>query len=1078
MFTVNSGEEISKAIALHDKAQYADALAAYDKIPRNDTNYVKACFEAALSARIDKQFPRAIAYAKRGLEVPYNDMEHDLLLQIGNIYDEWERYDSAMYWFGKAKERFPNSFVVEHSRGISFYLQKKYDSSFACFRRVLLKNPFAFNTHYFMGNLASELGYPVQAMMSYAFCMAVNPGSSRQGQALAAMYRLTNLSDDVLSKMENRKTYSFLSENYSDLENFFKAKMAMEEKYKIKTPIDEITFRQLNLVAEYLPETNTPEAFYGRFYGTLFRSMYKENLFGAFTVQMVSEVENEKAQQLTKKYDSDVKKLRDFLRGKLNDIGYAGNLEGKADYGFLFENGRPAAYGKRNDKNPDELDGLWIFFNEVGDTLARAMYKKGEPEGEFITWYNNHKVKSKGTIRGGQKQGLWLSYYSNGSLKEEENYTAGKLNGAYKSFHRNGATAETHQYVNAKKNGPAMVHFESGSPRYDLKFQNDLPADKLTEYYPYGKLKSVTGVRNGKAEGEFTNYHGNGQIEMKGKMHEGDKDGLCMSYYYDGTLYSKENYKEGKLHGACEYFHRNGVRSEVSMFDNGERSGMDTVYDEEKRILTVTEYKRDHIKSIAYYNVLTGKVVYSSKVDDKDKNLIKLYSRVGTLSVECITDRDGQYNGEYKSYYDDGSLDETRMYVNGEGNGPLKSYFKNGKLAEEYTLLNDEKEGQYRSWYYNGQLRSEGMYTAGQRQGYWYEYNSAGTLMEKEYFIDDERHGPQEYFHPNGVKRVTDHYEHGVSEMMIQYDSSGKETFRITFEPGKAHTYTFKGPTGKDMRLATTTNGYLQGAYEYKFPDGSVKTKGYYRNGLKDSLLQSYYPGGQLERSGHYLNNERHGRWVSYYRDGKIKQIEHFAFGDAENSDTLYYENGAIEIIIPYKDDKRHGMLARYAPGGELIYKYHYLDGILVGYTYENPDGSLHEEIPVENNGKTVTLKSFYRNGKVSHETGYKNRDYEDGRKVYYPDGKVLYECTYKLGKRMSPEKEYYANGQLKTQLDFKEEEVDGKHQEFTPDGKLYTELVYKNGYLHGPANYYDQQGKLQYALSFWWDDPITMSKH
>ncbi|HMC83951.1 MAG TPA: hypothetical protein VKI61_00430, partial [Chitinophagaceae bacterium] len=57
---INSGEIISEAVKLHDAGKYKEAIDQYKKINRNDTNYVWALYETALSYSADSQYNEAI----------------------------------------------------------------------------------------------------------------------------------------------------------------------------------------------------------------------------------------------------------------------------------------------------------------------------------------------------------------------------------------------------------------------------------------------------------------------------------------------------------------------------------------------------------------------------------------------------------------------------------------------------------------------------------------------------------------------------------------------------------------------------------------------------------------------------------------------------------------------------------------------------------------------------------------------------------------------------------------------------------------------------------------------------------
>lgn len=87
-------------------------------------------------------------------------------------------------------------------------------------------------------------------------------------------------------------------------------------------------------------------------------------------------------------------------------------------------------------------------------------------------------------------------------------------------------------------------------------------------------------------------------------------------------------------------------------------------------------------------------------MDDKQKNLLKLYNTTGNLTKEVVCDRDGIFNGEYKSYYYNGKLKNVVEYVKGDQEGKMISYFSNGKVNTDYNYEAGEMDGRYKRFFF------------------------------------------------------------------------------------------------------------------------------------------------------------------------------------------------------------------------------------------------------------------------------------------------------------------------------------------------------------------------------------------
>ena len=62
-------------------------------------------------------------------------------------------------------------------------------------------------------------------------------------------------------------------------------------------------------------------------------------------------------------------------------------------------------------------------------------------------------------------------------------------------------------------------------------------------------------------------------------------------------------------------------------------------------------------------------------------------------------DDNGLFQGEYKSYYDNGKIDAHCYYKDGQFHGIYKEYYTNGNLFNICNYINDEEHGEDK--YYN-----------------------------------------------------------------------------------------------------------------------------------------------------------------------------------------------------------------------------------------------------------------------------------------------------------------------------------------------------------------------------------------
>ena len=79
-------------------------------------------------------------------------------------------------------------------------------------------------------------------------------------------------------------------------------------------------------------------------------------------------------------------------------------------------------------------------------------FKKGQKNGEWLSYFNNGQLWSKGNYKAGKEEGLW-KFYSKGQLWVGTNYKDGQQDGLYEHYYDNGKLRSTGNYKNNKQEG-------------------------------------------------------------------------------------------------------------------------------------------------------------------------------------------------------------------------------------------------------------------------------------------------------------------------------------------------------------------------------------------------------------------------------------------------------------------------------------------------------------------------------------------------------------------------------------------------------------------------------------------------
>ena len=100
--------------------------------------------------------------------------------------------------------------------------------------------------------------------------------------------------------------------------------------------------------------------------------------------------------------------------------------------------------------------------------------------------------------------------------------------------------------------------------------------------------------------------------------------------------------------------------------------------------------------------------------------------------MDDLVERDGIH---YKKFSDVPFTGEVKgkyqgRFKNGEMDGPWVSYYDNGQLHTKGTAKNGKQEGPWVFYHENGQLMQKGDFKNGKKEGRWVIYYGDGTLLK------------------------------------------------------------------------------------------------------------------------------------------------------------------------------------------------------------------------------------------------------------------------------------------------------------------------------------------------------------
>jgi uncharacterized protein len=1071
---IHSRDLAATADELLDSGDYKKALAIFEQIDRNDSNYKRSVYGRALSCQGDSQFNKAIHYCQEALQLKdQQGLQPRIYDTYANLLDDIGDIEKSLAIFDEGIKKYPAYSNLYYNKGITLFNKSRYAEAENVLKEGLLINPYLYNAHFYLGLCAVRQGKLIPAFLSFMGYMLLNPGGKFEKRCIKIMSAMANVKDEML-EFKTKQTNDG-DENFSTTEEIFLSKIALEKEYKLYVSMDDAIFRQMQVVCEKLEYKEDDPDFWMQYYVPYFKKLFSQNefepyIFWSFQNVQLKEIQdyNKKNKKLSEHFVSDVANYFNTIRST-RELLY--NKRAGQTIQYLYENGELTGRGKLS-SDGHSLDSLWTFYYSTGNLKGKGSFHDGKKYGEWTfyyfsgslqakeiyendklegrqIYYSEHGLKTNDQFfRNGLKEGLQTEYYINGNLSYSTEYKSGKLDGVYKVFYPGGQIKTYARQVNGMLSGP---------------FEN---------YYENGQISDSGSYQNGVLEGPYKGFHENGQISetssYKNNLNEGD-----WKYYYDnGKLKSKKVYVNGKEEGIEEQYYEDGSLSDTYTYKKGVLDGEALSYDKKKKLYGRFQFSNSVLQTAQYFD--KGGKQYSSSERINKRLDLKIFLPDGTLITDRSFNEKGQIEGKETVFFSNGKVSSVEEYKEGVKNGQSTDYYLNGRKKAESTLKNGKPEGYTVNYYANGNIQAEGWMSDGEAIGYWNYYDYSGKLSDRRYFVDGVINGYQTEYYPNGKVAYEKKYYHDVLEELRQFDTTGKLLIYDSFPQftGKAR---LLYPDGHKFQEYNYVNGNIDGPFIQYHPDGSIAVSRYYKFGMLDSNTVEYdYP--QVKKfDGYYKAGKRSGLWRYYNGKQQIETTEMYSEGELNGSRLFYATENNLTGKIPFRHDKRNGESYNKDPDGSLSYTVLYDDGKIEEYSYLDKDGKSVAGISGDH-GQLI-MKSFFQNGKPSRECTYIDNLLNGTDRLFYANGTLRYEDHFEFGVFEGQSSEYYSNGNLKKIRNFQNDDLEGNYKEYSEQGKLLKDLNYNNGLLQGEAKYYSDAGTLVETRNYYYGMLLSVKK-
>lgn len=593
-------------------------------------------------------------------------------------------------------------------------------------------------------------------------------------------------------------------------------------------------------------------------------------------------------------------------------------------HGEYFEYHTNGKLASKSNFVEGKREGEYLEYFVDGKISLKGSFKAGDEVGEWIYYHLNGKVKKVANFSEGKAVGIVKKFYYNGKPESIVNFNnLGNLHGTSTYFNHRGQKIIVEEYNNdilvrvasIDRNGKEFsvsgkpdgtfeftTYSALGTKKATGAFKKGIRTGTWTFYYYNGTPSEVNVYKDGKLQGEQRTYYPNGQLKNIYTYKDGVLEGLYTGYTIGNVLKSTGYYRNGNQDNVWNYFLSTGSLEHSNYLIDGEAKGWNYVYSVDGKPRMRTKY-------------LDGAIV-QHQCYDPNGEIISDINFVETTHYEMKSAKD--------------FVAAESKIIGGKYNGTFTWYHPSGKVLSQKNIVEGDDEGEYKRFYQNGSLYITGFFSNDMKTGIWTSYYEGGGVNYTENYYQNMKDSIHITYYENGKVRLTESYFAGEQDGdETHYDLNGELMVKKIFIEDEIIGYQYKkGNVLCDTILIT---------------NGSQPIIAYYGNGTKSYEQQfekfvphgyeiKYYSDGSIRQRREYKNGEQDGKCEDFFPNGKLKKLYYLTHGLYQGEYTEYWENGNVKRIITYLNDQEHGETKHFDSSGKLTRIENFWSGNFIGY--------------------------------------------------------------------------------------------------------------------------------------------------
>jgi antitoxin component YwqK of YwqJK toxin-antitoxin module len=194
-----------------------------------------------------------------------------------------------------------------------------------------------------------------------------------------------------------------------------------------------------------------------------------------------------------------------------------------------------------------QKQGEWRKLDAKGKVIYEGRFKDNIPQGVFIYFYEDGKIRSKLTYSEDGKTASAVNFYPNQKKMAEGRYVETKKDGQWNYYNDLEIISSTELYQKGIAVGTWKTYYDDGKLLEECPYQNGLKEGLCKQYFSDGKIKSEVNFAKGKYEGTARYYYPNGKPMLEGQLQNDLKEGVWTAYKENGDKESEIQYNEGEV---------------------------------------------------------------------------------------------------------------------------------------------------------------------------------------------------------------------------------------------------------------------------------------------------------------------------------------------------------------------------------------------------------------------------------------------------------------------------------------------------------------------------------------------------